>query len=163
MTYSYVFYVSLLAKNSVDRREYSVVGFLSSRPNWVPPPPCPQASITPPTPFGSKKRDTLACGGGVGGPNSDEGTDTLVLYVYYNPSRICPLHSSYVAPSTLFPARLASRGLQRYVVYLGWPIAPSCMSPNAGRGGDMGSQPMRIAVDRSPNKVWRSNSIFNLC
>ncbi len=24
------------------------------------------------------------------------------------------------------------RGLQRDVVYLGWPIAPSCMSPNAG-------------------------------
>ncbi len=29
-----------------------------------------------------------------------------------------------------------NRGLQRYVVYLGWPIAPSYMSPNAeGEGG----------------------------
>jgi hypothetical protein len=27
------------------------------------------------------------------------------------------------------------RGLQRDVVYLGWPIAPSFMSPNAGEGG----------------------------
>ncbi len=26
-------------------------------------------------------------------------------------------------------------GSQRDVVHLGWPIAPSCMSPNAGRGG----------------------------
>ncbi len=32
--------------------------------------------------------------------------------------------------------RTESRGLQRDVVYLGWPIAPSYMSPNAGgRGG----------------------------
>ncbi len=29
------------------------------------------------------------------------------------------------------------RGLQRDVVYLGWPIAPSYMSPNAGRGGEL--------------------------
>ncbi len=27
-------------------------------------------------------------------------------------------------------------GLQRDVVYLGWPIAPSYMSPNAGGGGE---------------------------
>ena len=36
-------------------------------------------------PFGSKRGDTLACGGG----DKDEGTDTLVLYVYYNPSTAC--------------------------------------------------------------------------
>ena len=30
--------------------------------------------------------DTFASGrGSVGGPNSDEGTESLVLYVYYNP------------------------------------------------------------------------------
>ncbi len=34
------------------------------------------------------------------------------------------------------------------------------MSPNAGVAG---SQPMSTAVHRSPNKLWRSNSIFNLC
>jgi hypothetical protein len=28
----------------------------------------------------------MIAGKGVGGPNSDEGTATLVLYVYYNPS-----------------------------------------------------------------------------
>jgi hypothetical protein len=32
------------------------------------------------------------------------------------------------------------------VVYLGWPIEPSYMSPNAGGGGVAGSQPMSTAV-----------------
>ncbi len=31
-----------------------------------------------------------------------------------------------------------------------------------GRGEVAGSQPMSTAVHRSPNKLWRSNSIFNL-
>jgi hypothetical protein len=35
-----------------------------------------------------------------------------------------------------------SRRLQREVVYLGWPIAPLLMSPNAGGGGVAESQPM---------------------
>jgi hypothetical protein len=60
---------------------------LSSRPNWVPAPPHPQGSAAPP-PYGSKGGDTPACGGGgAGGPNYDEGTDTLVLM--YNPSTVC--------------------------------------------------------------------------
>ncbi len=50
----------------------------------------------------------------------------------------------------------------RDVVYLGWPIAPSYMSPNAGEGGIAGPRPMRTAVHRNPIKIWRSNSIFNL-
>ncbi len=40
------------------------------------------------------------------------------------------------------------------------------MSPNAGGGGFEGvaeSQSMSTAVHRSPNKLWRTNSIFNLC
>ncbi len=42
------------------------------------------------------------------------------------------------------------------------------MSPNAGEGGEVaGSQPMSTAVQCartwSPNKLCRSNSIFNLC
>ncbi len=32
-----------------------------------------------------------------------------------------------------------TRGLQRDVVYFGWPISPSYMSPNAGGGGGEGS------------------------
>ncbi len=35
---------------------------------------------------------------------------------------------------------------------------PKCV----GRGGVAGSQPMSTAVYKSPNKFWRSNSIFNL-
>jgi hypothetical protein len=35
--------------------------------------------------------------------------------------------------------------------------------PKCGGGGCGGSQPMSTAVHRSPNKLWRSNSIFNLC
>jgi hypothetical protein len=30
-------------------------------------------------------------------------------------------------------------------------------------GGVAGSQPMSIAVHRSPNKLWRANSIFHIC
>jgi hypothetical protein len=62
---------------------YKVPGFLSSRRNWGVSRP-PQASVAPP--FVSKGGDTLACGEGVGGPNSDDGTDTLVLYANYKPS-----------------------------------------------------------------------------
>ncbi len=54
-------------------------------------------------------------------------------------------------------------GLHKDVDYLCWPIAPSYMSPNArGGGGVACSQPMSTAVHRSPNKLWRSNSMFNL-
>ncbi len=51
-------------------------GFLSSRPNWVRPPPYPQASVAPPLVTGGTH--SLA-EEEVGGPNSDEGTDTVVL------------------------------------------------------------------------------------
>ncbi len=51
-----------------------------------------------------------------------------------------------------------TRGLQRDVVYLGWPMAPSYMSPNAREWGSCGFK----AVHRSPNNFWRSNSIFNI-
>ncbi len=33
-----------------------------------------------------------------------------------------------------FQRKVEGRGLQRNVIYLGWPIAPSYMSPNAGAG-----------------------------
>ncbi len=55
----------------------------------------------------------------------------------------------YVLPIT--------RGSQKDVVFLGWSIVPSYMSPNAGRG---------VTANKcskwSPNKLMRSNSIFNL-
>jgi hypothetical protein len=56
------------------------------------------------------------------------------------------------------------RRLQRDVVYFGRPIAPSYYEPKCGGGGEFaGSQPMSTAVHRSPNKLCRSDSIFNLC
>ncbi len=66
---------------------------------------------------------------------------------------------------------LAFRGSQRDVVYYGWPIAPSYMSSNAGGRGWGGlrghSQSIQLWHNAhctwSPNKLWRSNSIFNLC
>ncbi len=43
------------------------------------------------------------------------------------------------------------RGSPRDVVFLGWPIAPSYMSPNAGEGGGVaGFQPKSKAVHMEP-------------
>jgi hypothetical protein len=53
------------------------------------------------------------------------------------------------------------------VVYLGWPIATSYMSPKAGGGGGVaGFSPWvqnTTDVHRSPNKHWRFNPILNPC
>ncbi len=64
-----------------------VRGFLSSRPNWPPPPPPPHPheSVDHPTPLGPMGETHSLGGEWVGGPDSDEGADTLVLCVYYNP------------------------------------------------------------------------------
>ncbi len=51
-------------------------------------PPFPQASVAP------RGGTTLACGG-LGGPNSYEEIDTLVLYVYYNPSTAESIKEKY--------------------------------------------------------------------
>ncbi len=56
------------------------------------------------------------------------------------------------------------RGLQRNVVYLCWPIAPSYLSPNAGGRGELRGLSQWVQLCTwSPNKLLRSNSIFNLC
>jgi hypothetical protein len=57
---------------------------LSFRQNWVPP-LSPQASVAPP------QDPSIGRGGGhsltgEGGSNSNEGTETLALHGYYNPS-----------------------------------------------------------------------------
>jgi hypothetical protein len=49
--------------------------------------PSPAREIASP-PFGSKWIETSLAEEGLGGPNSDKGTDSLVFYVYYNPSTI---------------------------------------------------------------------------
>ncbi len=50
------------------------------------------------------------------------------------------------------PGRVVISGLHRDVVYLGWPIAPSYRSPNAG--GVAGSRPM-TAVRIEPSGGYR--------
>jgi hypothetical protein len=54
------------------------------------------------------------------------------------------------------------RGSQWDVVYLGWPTAPSYIRPNAGDGGLRGFSQWVQLCTWSPNKLWRSNSTFNL-
>ncbi len=50
----------------------SPLGFLFSRPYWVPPTPHPQASVAPPPLWILRGGDTLACGEEVGAPSSDD-------------------------------------------------------------------------------------------
>ncbi len=57
------------------------------------------------------------------------------------------------------------RESQRDVVCLGWLIAPSYISSKCGGGGELRdlSQWVQLYLGgRSPNKLWRSNSIFSL-
>jgi hypothetical protein len=64
-----------------NRRVDRVIGFLlSSRPNWDSPAPSPAGECVPPL-LVRGGGETLAGGRG-GVPNSDEGTDTVVLLVY---------------------------------------------------------------------------------
>jgi hypothetical protein len=71
-----------------DHRVHRGPGFLSSSPIWLSPPPHPASECCPPL-FGSKGGTNSLGGEGAGGANSDEGTGTLVLYVYI-PLRPCP-------------------------------------------------------------------------
>jgi hypothetical protein len=52
----------------------------------------------------------------------------MVLPFFIQPA---PLSHCY----KLLAMNIGCRGLQRDVVYLGWPIGPSYLSPNAGGGG----------------------------
>ncbi len=62
---------------------YRVPGFPSSRPNWVPHPLTHKGVLLPP--FQKGETHSLV---GEGGPNSDEGTDTLLIYVNYSTSKL---------------------------------------------------------------------------
>ncbi len=63
-----------------------VVCFFSSRPNWDPQPPHPQASVSTLSPFGSLGGDTLACRKGGGRSQFGRGTDTVSQL---RPSHLC--------------------------------------------------------------------------
>jgi hypothetical protein len=69
-------------------------------------------------------------------------------------------HKKFLLPSpTLLPY-----GSQIDVVYLGWPIEPSYMSPTMGGGGRLrGLRQWEQLCTWTANKLWRSISIFNLC
>ncbi len=59
--------------------------------------------------------------------------------------RYCPCSCCSIKSSNILDNR-AQRGLQWDVVYLGWPVAPSCMSPNAGGGESCGVSAMRVQL-----------------
>ncbi len=84
------------ATHRVDR----VPGLFSNRPNWDPPPP-PTLSPTgecAPTSLVQGGAHSLA-GEEVGCPNSDEGTDTGTLYMYFVGISLWPLNFSPVCLS----------------------------------------------------------------
>ncbi len=64
---------------------------------------------------------------------------------------------------------MTSRGSQKVVIYLGWPIAPSYMNPNAGGVVVAGSQPMSTGAhgtqinfgDLTPYLAY-DDKLFNL-
>jgi hypothetical protein len=67
-------------------RYTKVPEILSLRHNWGGP-PHPQASVLPPPTWVLGGEPHSLAGERVGGTNSDEGTETFVLCVYYNISR----------------------------------------------------------------------------
>jgi hypothetical protein len=105
--------IPILLKKNVTHRVYvQSASFSSSRPNWVLPTPHPQASVAPPT-FGSKGGETFAMG--ERGPNSDKGTDILVLIFIlqylYDVTR--PVSCSFSAVSSSVSNFLGGGGVWR--------------------------------------------------
>jgi hypothetical protein len=60
-------------------------------------------------------------------------------------------------------ANRTSRVLKGDVVYLSWPIAALVYEPKCGGGVSANENSCAHHVTWKPNKLWRSNSIFNLC
>jgi hypothetical protein len=73
--YSAFYFAGVIRKGITLRR---VPEIISSRLNWVPPPPHLQASVSPPQVLGGRHTRKW---GESGGPNSDDWTETLVLYI----------------------------------------------------------------------------------
>jgi hypothetical protein len=69
--------VLVFGKNvSFSHKVYKLPGFLSSRPNWVPHLLLTRKRVLPPLWVQGRRHTRLL---GDGGPNSDDGTDILVL------------------------------------------------------------------------------------
>ncbi len=88
---------------------------------------------------------------------------------YMNSFRLwgsCPLANKGCCQDMFSPSfNIINRGLQGDVVYLSWPIAPLVYEPKCGGGGCRTSANENSCahhVTWSPNKLWRSNSLFNL-
>ncbi len=111
--------------------------------------------ILPPPPSASISR----------GPHTEHYTDNLIAPFKDTLLRLVLARKG--GGSFLRCTLCTGQGFKRDVVYLSWPTAPSYMSPNAGVGWGGGvcgvsSNEYSTAVHRSPNKLWRSNSVFNL-
>ncbi len=104
-------------------------------------PPTPHPQLVCPLPPVSGGRGTLAGEKGVGKvpiPTRGIHCGTLYMYVLCDPD---PQSATWA---------YNKQGSQRDVVYLGWPMAPLYMSPNAGEEGVAGSQPINPAVHMEP-------------
>jgi hypothetical protein len=79
---------------------------------------------------------------------------SLRMCLWLEPYSKIIIISAFNARNSPAYAQRLPGGLQGDVVFFSWPIAPLvyCMSPNAGGRGSCGVS----------NKMWKSNSIFNL-
>ncbi len=94
--------------------------------------------------------------------------DLLQLAAKYGMSRIACMSLVFLLIS---PERLIGPGgrnklldrVKQGVTKRSWLTNSALVyEPKKSEGGIAGSQPMSTAVRRSPNKLWRSNSVFNL-
>ncbi len=70
---------------------------------------------------------------------------------------------NYSLPLGLLQAKPIKQGVTKRCRLTWLTNSALVQEPKCGGGGVTGSQPMSTTVHRSPNKLWRSNSIFNLC
>ncbi len=119
---------------------------LPSTTSFPPPaPPRPAPHPSPPLPAPPPSLPNLTA-------NYYERLCQFSLSFFLSFSLIQP-HSLYISasPNCCFIYYwVRPRGSQRDVVYLGWPIAPSYMSPNVGGRGVAGFQPISTAVHMEP-------------
>ncbi len=86
------------------------------------------------------------------------GVDTINLLAHKRANwstTVCTVHCTYHSLKLYKPT---TRGLQRDVVYLGWPMAPSYMyEPKCGGSGELRGLSQWVQLYTGPN------SKFNLC
>ncbi len=105
--------------------------------------------------------DLLLCRRMIGYVESGEVGGSLTSWVANRIDRWLTAMKAVRSDNRHFPW-VCVKGLQIDVVYLSCPPATSYLPPRGGGGGWAGSQPMSTAVHRSPNRLWRYNTVFNL-